>query len=384
MPMQQRQTIVILASVPLSKIRDLEDLGTPVGHYATWLEALIPEFERQPDLDVHWIVMSKGVRRPIVRSSMGQTFHVLPRWKKSVSMLTAYCVETRRISKLIRSLNPSLVHAWGSEDVEGIAGIRSGVIPRIFTLQGCLTQIVKKDRSAHKLLRLQALFEKGIVNGYGLATAESDLAREFLRTLNPGIDARVVEYGVAKEFFDVNWSPRERPAVLFAGTMNAAKGVPELIEAFRQPELRHITLEIAGDGPLAEWAKGLDLPNVRLHGRLSRWQLIEIMKEAWCLVAPTHCDTGPSVLKEARVVGLPVVVTSAAGASSYVDETGCGRIIDHGDPAALACAVLDVTRDMEHSMMLGRRSWEQHREVFHPSHTASKFADLYRHVLNMK
>jgi glycosyltransferase involved in cell wall biosynthesis len=95
---------------------------------------------------------------------------------------------------------------------------------------------------------------------------------------------------------------------------------------------------------------------------------------------PTYSDTGPTVIKEARVVGLPIITTTAAGASSYVTDSGCGYVTASGDLDALAKTLLDVCSTREHTIALGSKSLSEHRDTFHPRNTASKFVDLYQRV----
>ncbi len=370
--------IVVLADVPVGLLPGLEDLPKPVGHYATWLEALIPEFEAIPGLDLHWIVMAKGVRQARTRRSLGQTLHVLPRYRKLVSMLTAYRFEIMRIRRLIRRLDPQIVHAWGSEDVYGLAGACSGCQRRVFTLQGCQAETVAIDPRPALLARLQASFEPGMIRRYPVATGESELSIRHLRRIHPGIEPHRIECGVPLPFFGAHWNPSDQPNVLFAGRVCSSKGVHDLIEAFRAPSLQGIVLNIAGQGDLVARIQAEGLPNVRILGRLSCPELIAQMEQAWCLVIPTYADTGPSVVKEARVVGLPVITTTAAGAATYISEAGCGFVIEPGNRDQLAAAMARVCASRDACLALGRNGWAGHREVFHPGNAARQFAELYR------
>ena len=134
--------VAILANVPAWTIPGLEHLHEP-GHYATWLEPLIPAFQGIEGIEIHWITMSKKASKPVTHTAHGQTIHILPRGRMSISMATAYLDESRRINRLLKNLEPEVLHAWGSEDVYGIAAARSGIARRIFTLQGSLTEYLR-------------------------------------------------------------------------------------------------------------------------------------------------------------------------------------------------------------------------------------------------
>lgn len=373
--------IAILADVPLGTLAGLELYPRPTAHYATWLEALIPEFEHVEGLDLHWITFSKEANAPATHRVLGQTFHVLPRYKKLLSMVTAYRLETRRVRRLLRELKPELLHAWGSEDAYGLAGARSGVHRKLFTLQGCLKECVRQDPAPKALMKLQASFEVRTVCSYPVGTGESTVSTAHLARLHPGMQTQVIDYGVARDFFDAKWIPSESPNVLFAGSVCAPKGVLDLAEVFQRPEFKEITLNIAGDGASMAQLRALDLPNVRFLGRLSRPELIAAMESAWLLAIPTHADTGPSILKEARVVGLPVVTTTAAGAAHYITQSGAGEVVEPACVDALSSAIRNLTRSRDQCLETGQRSWNEHRTIFQPSTTAKSFAKLYREML---
>ena len=321
----ERIRVAVIANVPVWTLPDLGHLRHN-RHYATWLEPLIPAFESKSDaLDIHWITMCKETTVPIIAEAFGQTFHILPRGRLSLAILTAYVNEIRTIRKTLGTIKPDLVHAWGSEDVCGFAGAFSSINKRIFTLQGCFTEYVRL-LGGSALFRLQALYEKPTVRRYAQGTAESPAAADLLRSMNPSMKVDLVDYGVSPEFFKAEWIPSEQPELIFVGGICERKGITDLIRVAGCPEMAHITFKIAGDGPLRQQLEAIGSPNVRWLGRCDRAQVIRELSSAWALVMPTYADTGPTVVKEARVIGLPVITTAQAGASSYVAEAGCGMI----------------------------------------------------------
>ena len=293
-------------------------------------------------------------------------------------MLTAYRLETARINRLIRRLRPQLVHAWGSEDVYGLAGARCRLQRKIFTLQGCATEYVGRAPRPHVLVRLQALFEPWTICSYPVGTGESPVSVSHLRRIHSSIAARCIDYGVSPAFHGAHWNPSEQVNLLFAGRVTEDKGVEDLLAVARREAFRRIRLDFAGVGDLLAAIQAEGLPNVRLLGHLSRADLVRQMEKAWCLVIPTYGDTGPSVVKEARVVGLPVITTTAAGAATYISEAGCGFVIEPGNRDQLAAAMARVCASRDACLALGRNGWAGHREVFHPGNAARQFAELYR------
>ena len=367
--------VAVLANVPVWTLPGLEHLKEP-GHYATWLEPLIPEFEKHIEVDMHWITMSKQINEPLEYQVYGQTFHILPRGKKSISMATAYIVEIRAIRRVIKKLAPEVLHAWGSEDVCGLAGCFSSIKQRIFTLQGCLTDYLRL-LGGGLLFRLQAIYEKPTVRRYRYGTAESPAARDLLAEINPSMEIELVDYGVNPDFFDAKWEPAPTPEVVFLGSITERKGIADLVELAKAPRMSHIQFNILGEGELRSELEKASSSNVHWLGKCDRDQVIKKLSSAWCLVVPTYADTGPTVIKEARVVGLPIITTTGAGAACYVEEGVSGFVLSPGDIEAISKAVLDVCVSRENALAMGAAGWQAVRGKLHSAVTARKFAELY-------
>jgi len=367
--------IAILANVPVWTLPGLEHLRHH-RHYATWLEPLIPEFAAFPELEIHWITMCKETERDLTHRMHGQTFHILSRGSMAVQMASGYATEILRIRKTIRSIRPDLVHAWGSEDVYGLAGSFSGVKKRIFTLQGCLTEYLRL-LGGSALFRLQAMYEKPMIRRYKNATAESPAAAVLLRGINPKLDIELVDYGVNPDFFSASWKPSPQPELLFLGSISKRKGIADLIAVAKLPELSHIRFRIAGEGELRAELEATSTPNVEWLGKCGREEVIRHMESAWGMVIPTYSDTGPTVIKEARVIGLPIITTTGAGAACYVTEGKSGFVGVPGDRDFLKTSLLQLTTNRAKAIEMGKVDHAEQREQLHPRTTARKLADLY-------
>jgi glycosyltransferase involved in cell wall biosynthesis len=67
-----------------------------------------------------------------------------------------------------------------------------------------------------------------------------------------------------------------------------------------------------------------------------------LMRQLDVLVAPSHQEPFGTVLAEAMAVGTPVVATRVGGLAEVVEDGVTGRLVEPGDPAALAAAVREV------------------------------------------
>ena len=64
--------------------------------------------------------------------------------------------------------------------------------------------------------------------------------------------------------------------------------------------------------------------------------------------------------------GVPVVASDLPGMADIVRSTGCGRLVDPTDPAAIAAAIRDVLdAPPEERAAIGRRGLDAHLRTYH-------------------
>jgi glycosyltransferase involved in cell wall biosynthesis len=193
----------------------------------------------------------------------------------------------------------------------------------------------------------------------------------------------VVEYGVQKTFFSTQWKPRvENNLTIFVGTIGAGKGIQDLVEAFRDPELSGSELVVVG-AVEGKWAKKLQKnapPNIRWLGRKTAKETAHCMAMAWCLALPTRADTSPNVVKEARVIGLPVITTRNGGQASYVQDGEDGYFVECGDVLDLVEKLKKVLGSLPTTKKLGVLGKQRYRDLFTADQTARDFSSCYRRL----
>ncbi len=121
---------------------------------------------------------------------------------------------------------------------------------------------------------------------------------------------------------------------LFVGRLVKSKGVPSMIEAWKQqPE---VPLHIIGDGPCREdierAQRAGQLPSVTYRGRLSRVETLAAMKKARFLVFPSEWYEGfPVTIAEAFACGVPVVASKLGAMEEIVADNVTGLHFQAGD-----------------------------------------------------
>lgn len=165
--------------------------------------------------------------------------------------------------------------------------------------------------------------------------------RSFMQMGVPEHKVRFLPYGVNLSMFH----PTARPApdrfdVLYAGGMNLNKGIPYLLQAFRQLQHPRKTLTFAGSpSPMfieRMKAHGLWLDDIRLMGHLPQDQLKDLMSRSHVMVLPSVQDGFGMVLSQAMACGCVVIGSENTGAPDLIDDGQEGFIVPIRQSEALA------------------------------------------------
>lgn len=137
----------------------------------------------------------------------------------------------------------------------------------------------------------------------------------------------------------IPWEERDRRFV-FAGRLEELKGLRTVIEAWRLLGDTAPELLIAGDGPLADWARAQALPRVRFLGQLERAELHRLIGASYAVIAASLCyESFALVPAEAHALGTPVLASRIGNVGASVRPGFDGLCFAPGDAAALAGAV---------------------------------------------
>ena len=332
---------------------------------------------------MHWITLSDQVETEISFPAHGGTFHVLPT-SKTGRASSFYVKDRQKIQTCLEKIRPDVVHGWGTEDVYGWATVASG-FPHLLSMQGIMSYYCLKNRM-HPRDYFQALMELYCLRKAQMVTVESKWGAEIVKRRRGNKPIEIVEYGVRKSFYEIVWHPQEQnPYAIFVGTLHPRKGIEDVVAAFGRMDVRY-RLKVIGRGD-AEYVKELQrrsTNNIEWLGEQSLEEVQKEMSEAWCLVLPTRADTSPNVVKEARVIGLPVITTQNGGQASYVRDGEDGYFVEGGDVKGLVQKLRIVLGSLATTEKLGKVGQKRYRELFTADQTSYVFSDMYIKLLSQK
>ncbi len=151
----------------------------------------------------------------------------------------------------------------------------------------------------------------------------------------------------------------------------------------RMPRARFVWV---GEGPLRgdlqERVRVLGLDErIIFAGRRS--DVPELLAAADLLVLPSRFEGLPLVALEAMAAGLPVVGTRVCGTAEAVEDGVTGRLVEPGDPGALAAAILEALEDPTCARRWGEAGRERVRTEFSAERMARETAEIYREALEL-
>jgi glycosyltransferase involved in cell wall biosynthesis len=372
--------VAILADFPISALGG-EVSGRGGGQQSTWLPQLAQAFELSGDLDIHWLILDRSVKKTTIIEKHNQTFHRIPSGPFTIDLAFNYLPARRSLRKVVRRISPDIIHAWGTETKYPAALMDFGGT-KILSMQGIISEYMRiKSIPNTWRWRKMAASESKFIRAATIITSESQWGIDKVREIVPEAECRIVEYGVHPSFYEIEWKPEPtNPYALYIGGGGNRKGLDILIDAVTTMNDRKWELRVAGAASEIEQDLLARIPSVKYLGMLSWDEMRKQLEAAWCSVLPTRADTSPNSVKEARVVGLPVVTTLNGGQAGYIRDGENGRIVAPLTAEGLALALTATMASYEGVLTMGRTRHHEDRAYLSASRTAAGFSAIYHEL----
>jgi glycosyltransferase involved in cell wall biosynthesis len=258
-------------------------------------------------------------------------------------------------------------------------GAASKVLSRAVTLLSARSRAVVQ---AHELRQMADLSEKIVAPSAWVhdGLLANGIAAEKLTVSRQGVTSALVREAARTP-------PRVASAELrvgFIGRLEHYKGAHILINAMnRLPSHLPVRLLIAGSGTEPHYLKQLTTAwdgdkRIEFLGPITREEVPDFLRKLDVLAVPSnYMETGPLVVLEAQVFGIPVMGADLGGISERIRDGVDGWLLPFEDSGAWAAAIEEIALD--------RRKLEQRAAAIGRTRTmtdvAADMADLYRDIL---
>jgi len=381
-------TVAWISDFPIEWLPDIPDSiqSLPRQHPATWEMVLLNEFERNPMLHIHIIILRKNIARSFSFQRNGVTFHLL-KYRGGTRASTLFWVDTLLIRRALRQIKPDLVHAWGNEQGAALVATRLKC-PSLITVQGLLSWLEKvvPVSAYHKF---GAWIEKLSFSRAAHVTCESRFAAGFLQERYPHLTIRQIEHAPSWFFQQVQRQPIPGPIRFLAnGRLSFGKGTDLLLMALKElaSEIPFQALLIGSPNEpftapiLAGFSPELR-KRISFKSNLSPADIARELSATTIFLLPTRADNSPNTVKEAVVAGVPVVASEVGGIPDYVIPGENGFLFPPGNQAQFVRAIrAAVGHPLFSRGLVTPASLARSREYLSPARMAQSFLSVYESV----
>ncbi|HET7745563.1 MAG TPA: glycosyltransferase family 4 protein [Gaiellaceae bacterium] len=323
--------------------------------------SLAQKFEAlSEELDVHVLGTSAGddgasdPRFRLVRQ-------VRPRLLDGLSF---YALLPARVARELRRVRPDAVLAQGGQEAalallgRTLSRVPTRVIADVHGDPGAATRLYGSPLRRTLAPLADALARRGLRRADGVRTI-SAYTSGVVRELGAEPTATFAAFMDLEPFTMTQPAPLPaRPVALFVGVLERYKAVDVLTEAWRlvAPRVPEATLHVVGRGPLREVVQRLvaDLSGqTRWTESLPTAEVARALDDATVLVLPSRSEGLGRVVVEAFCRGRGVVGSRVGGIPDIVADGETGVLVPPGDARALAAALVRVLSDGEVVARLG-------------------------------
>jgi glycosyltransferase involved in cell wall biosynthesis len=302
-----------------------------------------------------------------------------------------FAAERAYLRSAITRERPDILHAqWTYEFA--LASLASGV-PTLITAHDAPVNVLRHNPTIYRLIR--TLMAWKAVRGSSRLVAVSPHVDTHLRRYQflKGA-AEVIPNGLPDSLFSqaavANHGSRQHFATVLNGWGNYKNG-QAAIEAFaltrqKAPDAR-LFMFGAGHGPgeVAErWAREQKLDQgIEFVGMVPHDKLLSRLAESIdILVHPALEEAQPMSIIEAMSLGIPVIGGHKSGGVPWTLDNGqAGMLVDVGNPAAIAAAMVELAHDSQKRADWGMRGRRLAESRYHIRAVADAYETLYRQTL---
>lgn len=300
-------------------------------------------------------------------------------WGRTLFLGCAFAVR-----KVLRQIQPDLVHGQGTERDCAISTVLSGY-PNLLTLHGIMGRI--SEFTGARFPQYYWLADKlerfSVARTDGLIAISSHTQRRF-KSISRQI--WLVPNACDGEFFKVE-ADGSGDFVLCVANIHAWKGQLELIKAMDElPDTDRPRIIFVGASGSGDYARTFDsLVQSRswceYRGHTSADELRALLAHARFLILPSFEDNCPMVILEAMAAGVPVIASRVGGIPDLVEQDCTGLLFNPQQPEDICTAIMQMQQNSNLRDRLATASKDAAIRSFHPNVIARKHLEIYHELL---
>ena len=324
-----------------------------VGAFSTIEGAFLKGFIAHGGLDIHVISFSSFVStEQTANPQPGLTIHLLPAVKLT-GMAVGWLPRACKARKLLRKIQPDVVHAMRNLEGYGLMAVYSG-FPHVVTVEEFMEGIPCAPHMRWSFWMARKV-ERWVTRKAGNLVAISKHVKKNLLLMGARGKIEVIPNVASDIFYTVKKASPQY--ILYVGRISPEKGLLDIINALAQKECRSSApkLVVVGgaSGPdgatylaqCKDQAQKLLFPSqVEFKGPLQSQEIAELHKYALALIMPSRAkyEGMGLVIVEALAAGTPVITYDFGPLPENVVQGKTGYIVPVGNISKLAQAISET------------------------------------------
>lgn len=359
------------------KICYLADINS--AHTHKWLNYFVPK-----GYDVHVISLGKGEYEGVTVYSLDVQDSVMK--KTSDKSKLEYLKKIKRVRKLIKEINPDILHAHYASSY-GLLGTIANYHPYIISVWGSDVYDFPIKSPIHK-----HIIKYNLKKADYILSTSNVMKRETQKYTNKSI--QVTPFGVDINKFIPNKIDKEEIVVGTIKTLEEKYGVQYLIKAFKEVKERNkdlkLKLRIGGRGSqedyLKELVKELSISeDVTFLGFVKSQDVIREFQNFDLAVFPSTLDSesfGVAAV-EAEACGVPVVVTDVGGLMESTKPNVTSLVAKKNSVEDLAEKIETLVRNKELRVNMGANARKFVEENYSLEDNFNYVDEIYKNIVNI-
>lgn len=406
-----------------------DEMAEMVGrrHYfqelSPWIQETLNGFKNKEDVELHVVAPNFASNTYLTCIKDGIHFHFYhysPTWisvlaapfiklfvkhletykiaERLANTLTGFKTPANNAEKIIKLINPDIIHLYGSENPDYAAPAIKVMdrYPMLLTAQGyvCL-QTPNEMFLEKKFYEYRVEYERIINNAVKYMTVTKHISLDDFKnnemhyfgsceklyyvtaiTKVPQVDASCVE---------------KKYDLVYYARIDKNKGIEDLIDVVEllRKNGRDLKTHVIGPGSevyvakLKEKIKGKKLNDIiEFAGFIEKHEdVYKHASQARVMVLPTHNDGIPNTIREAMFMKLPVVANNVGGIPRFNERRHCIHLVELGDMEGLADGICKVLDNEDYRKKLVINAYQEANEVYSPDGVYEQTISAYKNVV---
>ncbi|MBP6870606.1 MAG: glycosyltransferase family 4 protein [Bacteroidales bacterium] len=349
-------------------------------------------------LDVHIVAPHSGIYFAKSFSTGNVHFHFFPYRVRGIPMriisnihyLSDFIFFKRVINKIVKKINPDLIHVFGTENAYFASSIFqfNNKYPILITIQGFVSCLKDNDFFSRKRKKV----EKKIIRSFKYFGTRDEMMNKFLLNINP--DAVFYNHEIIPYIPKIRLKEKKSFDLAFFARISKEKGVEDFIEvvSLLSAEYKSIKAFIIGESSDEYskflknliWNYGVE-NNIEFIGKLNTIDEVHaLVARSKVTVLPTYFDTIPGTILESMMMKIPCISYAVGGIPSLNENFEIIKLVEKGDVIGLANQIRFLLENEEFASEMAEKAYNYVSERWNTINIYNSILYAYNDLLGKK